>query len=337
MNKTVLFRCDASTQIGSGHVMRCLTLADELNNNGWDCVFASESETLQTLPALANSGYKVISPDDLGAPVALLVVDNYGLDKEFETPCRKWADNILVLDDLADRSHDCDILLDQTYGRDAKDYKPLVPDHCRVLSGCDYSLLRPQFAANREKALLRRKERDGKVENLLVFIGGTDPHNITGKVLEGLSGVKSSLNVEVVMGAAAPHLKQIKNHINNDKHHNIRLHINVKDMASLMLKADLAIGAGGTTSWERCCLGLPSLIVVIADNQKFSSSELEKQKAVVSLGWHNDFLAKELSTVLKSFIEDPERSISMSHNASAICDGLGAVNLIEAVNRIIEK
>ncbi len=329
-----LFRVDGSVEVGSGHVVRCLTLANALSAEGWECMFSCPAETLKAVPALESSPYKIIPYHSLGRKYDLLIVDHYGLDIEFESSCRSWAKKILVIDDLADRSHDCDILLDQTFGRNTSDYKALVPKHCRLLMGSNYALLRPQFSENREKALLRRKEKDEKIENLLVFMGGTDPYNITEKVLDALLNIETSLNIDVIMGANAPYLKQVKCHINNIKQSNILLHINVENMALLMLKADLSIGAGGTTSWERCCLGLPTLVIQVADNQKVITHLLEEKRAIIDLGLHSELSADKVNNVLLSFMRNPGQLIEISQNAANICDGLGTQRVIQEITRV---
>ena len=152
-----VFRADASPTMGGGHVMRCLTLADALRDAGWSCAFATAAESSAMVPALARSGHATIdiASDDageLGACVGhadLLIVDHYGLGAVFEGRARDWAGQVLVIDDLPNRPHDCDLLLDQTAGRGAGDYAGMVPDHCRLLLGADHALLRPQFLSAR--------------------------------------------------------------------------------------------------------------------------------------------------------------------------------------------
>ena len=147
----VYFRCDASPEIGSGHVFRCLTIANALKDHGWSCVFATQTDSASVVPALES--YETIKPEDLKEEADLLVVDHYGLDKDFEKSCRSLVKRILVIDDLADRDHDCDVLLDQTFGREEKDYQGLVSAECKILAGASYALLRPQFSKNRMQSL----------------------------------------------------------------------------------------------------------------------------------------------------------------------------------------
>src|SRR5262249_18815445 len=157
--------------IGGGHIARCLALADELAERGHGCVFAVSAETAATMPSLAASGHDIealsagttadLEPSLLAASwpqgCALLVVHHYGRDARFESACCPWAERILVIDDLADRPHDCDLLLDSTLGRAPADYASLCPKTCRMLLGPAYALLRPEFAAARSESLARRR------------------------------------------------------------------------------------------------------------------------------------------------------------------------------------
>ena len=217
-----VFRCDASTAVGGGHVRRCLTLADALATTGWDRAFAVGVETLAVMPRLADAvdhllvlgGPTECEParmiEAFGPTWDLLVVDHYRRDARFETACRPAAARILVLDDLADRRHDADLLLDQTLGCKPADYAALVPPHCRVLAGPRYALIRPAFAARRRAALARR-EQARPPARILVALGATDPDNVTGLVLQGICDSGLSLEVDVVLGAGAPHLPAVAN------------------------------------------------------------------------------------------------------------------------------
>ena len=330
-----IFRCDASLSIGGGHVMRCLTLADELSKSGWVCFFACSSETLKTMPIIHNSEYEVIPTNTSEHEADLLVVDHYNLNREYEASARNWANHILVLDDLANRVHDCDFLVDQTYGRAAIDYEPLVPGHCKILTGCDYALLSPQFAKQR-KASLERRENQDSIKRVLISAGNTNIHKVTEKILDGISLYEdSALEIDVVMGSRACSLKDVATQIdtlNSESPHTLQLHTDVGNMAELMSAADIAIGTGGTTSWERCTLGLPAILVVIADNQKLISEQLEKAGACINLGWHADMQAEDVADALESLSKCSAHISKMSQSTSAICDGLGTSRAVEAVN-----
>src|SRR5512138_3242801 len=193
-----IFRADASSALGSGHVMRCLTLAGSLRTMGWDCAFAVQPGSAEAAPALEEAGYETRGIEGAAEhePSALtrhwpegcdwLIVDHYGRDRHFESACRPWARRILAIDDLADRPHDADLLLDQTLNRAEEAYDGLVPPRCRLVLGTRYALLRPEFSRLRPAALKARRE-DGGALRLLVSLGGTDPDNVTSQVLAAMA------------------------------------------------------------------------------------------------------------------------------------------------------
>lgn len=340
------FRCDASPYIGSGHVVRCLALADALRAAGWCCAFASAPGTAETVPALAKSGHRLIEladparePASLKAALPqgcdLLVVDHYRRDIEFEAACRPWASRILVIDDLADRRHDCDLLLDPTLGRKPADYTALVPETCRMLLGPDFALLRSQFLAARPAALERRTSQRA-TRRILVSLGGTDPSNLTAKVLRGiiLSGVEAA--IDVVLGGTAPHLEEVRALVASAPL-SITLHTAVEDMAGLMSNADLAVGAAGTTSWERCTLGLPSLMLVIADNQELVARYLDQAGAAACLGRHETVTEEQLATQIRALATDSNRLDEMAKHAAALCDGRGTQRIMLALLRPVKS
>ena len=328
------FRADASTEIGGGHVTRCLALADVLTAAGWSCAFACRAATLGALPELGKSGHALLVLDDDGTDevtamatewldgVDWLIVDHYGRNAAFERACRGWTKRIMVIDDLADRAHDCDLLLDQTLGRTEADYAELVPRSCTQLLGPCYALLRPQFACQRANALDRRKA-GGSLCRVLVTFGASDPDNVTGVVLSGLAQARLEVEVDVVLGEAAPHLAAVRAQARRLPMP-VTVGRGVGNMARRMAAADLAIGAAGTTSWERCCLGLPTLLVMLAENQERNTADLVDAGAALSLGRAADLTGEKVTAALKR-IADGEFSLGeMATAAAKICDGLGA-------------
>ncbi len=334
--KRALFRCDASPDIGGGHVMRCLTLADELSHNRWDCVFACNDGARSIIPVLQN--YKLIPTENLDKKTDLLVVDHYRLDHIFESKSRSWADKILVIDDLADREHDCDILLDQTFRRNEHDYKSLVPNHCTILTGSKYALLRPQFSETRKESLERRNKQNFKLQRVFISLGMTNIFNITLKALCGLElYTDTPLQIDVILGKSASFIDNVKDQIdkmNNCGFHNVKLHSNVENMAGLMMKADLAIGAGGTTSWERCCLGVPAIVIELADNQKKITDELDSAGAIINMGWHEYVSAKDLAGTLLNLSNNSDTMIKISRKVAGICDGYGVKRVTAEIENV---
>jgi UDP-2,4-diacetamido-2,4,6-trideoxy-beta-L-altropyranose hydrolase len=343
MNKFILFRTDASVDIGMGHLMRCATLAHAFADKGWLCKFITceTSRPFIKIANLENFDIQYLSSTDTRNSQALsidsteiadiLVIDSYDLDHEYETACRVFAKTILSMDDRPTREHDCDILLDQNYGRKLIDYEFLVPDHCKVLTGADKALLRPEFIYMRNDALKERDGRLGKINRVLISIGGSDPGDATSRIIEGLDAVKQELVVDIVLSSQSPALKKIEAHCNINP--NKTLHINTTKMAELIRAADLVFGAGGMTSWERCCLAAPSVLVQVADNQIGNIEGLTKTHAARFLGMAEDFHARQVREILQDLIEDPAKVRSMSQASRRLCDGQWISRLIEMLSR----
>lgn len=337
----IVFRTDASAVLGRGHVMRCLALADALAGMGHQCAFATAAASPAVAPPLAGSGHDMALLDPAAENDAAvlaerwpegtdwLVVDHYGLDRVFESACRPWAKRILAIDDLANRPHDCDLLLDQTLGRDARDYAGLIPAGAETLVGPRYALIRPQFAACRAPALDRRG-RPGEVRRLLVSMGGADPHGIIPRVLEAVVLAQAGVEIHVVTGSDTAAQDRLRRQTENFSVP-VTVHGEVEDMAGLMSAADLAVGAGGGTSWERCCLGLPAILIIIADNQRTNARALEKAGAALNAGWHGDITAKALAKTLGRVLSDSDGLRAMSSAAAKVCDGRGAWRTILAL------
>lgn len=357
----IAFRADASIQIGTGHVMRCLTLAEELRRQGHKCQFICrehkghlgelitekgfELTMLQTdgSTKLESSGdERTAYADWLGASwqqdaeqtiAALtplnadwLVVDHYALGAHWEKALRLCCNKIMVIDDLADRQHDCDLLLDQTFGRDRADYLPLIPKKCQLLCGAQFALLRPEFAQWRDYSLKRRKQ--GNLQHLLINLGGVDKDNVTTQILEALvnASLPAVCRITVAMGATAPWIKEVEQQAKLLPWPT-EVKVGVNNMAELMANSDLALGAAGATSWERCCLGLPSVMVVLAENQRTIAKNLEKQGLALFLD-RNDISTENIKIKIKRLIQMADK---FKYSASTITSGTGAMLVSEAM------
>ncbi|MFV0437381.1 MAG: UDP-2,4-diacetamido-2,4,6-trideoxy-beta-L-altropyranose hydrolase [Desulfopila sp.] len=357
----IVFRTDASLQIGSGHVMRCLTLADVMRQSGAASFFICREHPGHLIELIRERGYRVeVLPLDLerqgmeGKPELdhapwlgttqeedakrcrnilqekgpdWLIVDHYGLDFRWEESLKPFCRRLMAIDDLADRTHCCDLLLDQNLGRLAASYERLVPQECTVLVGPRYALLRPEFAELREYSLSRRKQP--RLRSLLITMGGVDQYDTTSLVLEGLKGcsLPDDLRIQVVMGAKAPWLAHVRS-IAAEMPRSTQVLVNISDMAQRMADCDLVIGAAGSTSWERCCLGVPTLMITLADNQKEVAKALNALGAVTLLEQGVQFNS-DLASQFKNMLLAPSRIAKMSHNASAITAGLGSNLLAE--------
>lgn len=359
----IAFRADASLRMGSGHVMRCVTLADALKQKGAECHFLCREHPGHLIELVRGKGHVVHvlpcepeSPIDRNGPAhaawlgatqeqdaqaclpilqALqpdwLIVDHYALDIRWEESLQPFCRRLMVIDDLADRVHQCDLLLDQNLGRKPADYAGLIPEACTVLAGPQYALLRPEFAALREYSLERRKQP--KLQNLLITMGGVDQPNATGKVLEALkhSALPDDIRIDVVMGAKAPWLEKVKE-IARGMPWPTDVLVNVADMAQRMADCDLAIGAAGGTSWERCCLGVPTIMVVLADNQWSGAQALQDAQAACLLG---DIPAISRLPAALVLLEQRTELERMSLMSTRITDGLGATRVADSLTGLL--
>lgn len=330
-----VFACAAGPDIGAGHAMRCLTLAQALEAKGWRTRFAVTATAIATVPTLGlRDPLTVVAPGDareIGDAAGrcdLLVIDDYGLDVRFESACRGFAERILVIDDLADRDHDCDMLLDQNLSTTEGAYKNRVPKNCLLLIGIRYALLRPEFARLRSDALARRRLAR-LPQRLLVSFGATDPGNLTEKAILAAREAGLGLAVDAVLGPGAPHLERIVALAGNRG--DVHLKVGVTDMASLMAAADVSLGAGGTTAWERCCVGLPGLIATMADNQRANVEALAAAGAVDLLGWHANIAVADIAAGLTALCGDVGRITAMTEAAAGICDGQGVNRVVAAL------
>lgn len=357
----IAFRTDASILIGTGHVMRCLTLADALREAGAaECTFICRPHEGNLIELIAGRGHRVAplpqpvnarsEPGEsmygswLGADretdahdtrkilegraIDWLIVDHYAIDHRWEQALRPACGRLMVMDDLADRKHDCDLLLDPSLGRTGEDYADLLPDEAVTLLGPQFALLRPEFAQLRAESLARRAAP--QLRHLLITMGGVDKDNATDRVLDALDAcaLSDDARITVVMGPHAPWLAAVKERAARMRRPTGVL-TGVKDMAQLMTDCDLAIGAAGSTSWERCCLGLPTIQLVLADNQEECAAALSHFDAVVGISAAK--LGEELPHVLTEL--SPARLAHISDRAARVCEGRGTAMVTQMLLR----
>jgi UDP-2,4-diacetamido-2,4,6-trideoxy-beta-L-altropyranose hydrolase len=360
MSTRVAFRVDASLDIGTGHIMRCLTLADALAASGAECRFICREHPGNLIEQIRSKGYCVHAlPSEADSPDAYdnagpdhaawlgchwetdaaqtkailideapnwLVADHYALDVRWESALEGCYGKLMVIDDVADRLHACDLLLDQNLGREPEDYEALVPEHCQRLIGPRYALLRPEFAALREYSLQRRQTPE--LKRLLITMGGVDQPNATGKVLEALKScaLPSDCKITVVMGPAAPWLEPVRA-LASSMPWPTEVLVNVSNMAQIMANGDLAIGAAGSTSWERCCLGLPTLLITLAENQRAGAQALHQAGAARWLG-EPEAIPHELAAALPMLLGG-QLVAEMSQAARGLTEGRGAARVLQ--------
>ncbi len=331
----IFFRADASEIIGTGHVMRCLTLAEELKQHGVNINFVCREEAGNLNGLIEQGGFRVhplpANLDWVSDRVQTqkiiesqsrlpewLVIDHYDIDIVWESSFRGQVRKIMVIDDLANRQHDCDILLDQNYNLDENRYQGLLSGQCMQLLGSEYALLRVQFRKIKE----RLHTRSGKVKRIMVFMGGADPSNETCKVLRGIQMINCpDIAIDVVIGASNIHAGEVESLAAQIS--NVVCHNHVENMAELMVASDLSVGASGTTTWERCSVGLPSLVIITANNQKDIAGNLGNKGIVINLGWFEDVTDKDIACALESLLDKPDIIRRMSHKSMDVVDTLG--------------
>jgi len=350
--------------MGTGHTTRCLALAGKIRESGDQTVFVTrdlpgniadlirrEGHQVLFLPAPSSnqsSKPKEINPlhtswlgvswkedaeqsaraiSQLQVKVSWLIIDHYALDARWEKKLRPLVEKMLVIDDLADRQHHADMLLDQNLydGMDER-YIGRISKRCMKLLGPKYALLRPEFRTTRESL----RQRDGRIKNILVFFGGSDPTNETTKTLNALSTPEFlDLEIDVVIGGSNLNRERINEYCR--KLTNCRCYFNIDYMASLMSKADLFIGSGGTSTWERCCLGLPSIIIAVANNQEEISRNIATKKLGIYLGTPEEEGKELILKAVKKMIKFPELGRGISEKSMKLVDGKGTSRVADVM------
>lgn len=361
----VVFRCDASIQIGTGHVMRCLTLADELASQGAKCHFICREHEGNLIDFIAQKGYEVYkleagslsnsNKDDveptlfhsewLGSSQTedakqtidivrtiepeWLIIDHYALDSYWEKKLRPYCNKILVIDDLADRKHDCDVLLDQNFlPHFKKRYDGLVSDKTTQLLGPSYTLLKNEYFKIRA---LERQIKPFVKPQILVNFGGIGNFQLLSTFISA-ANQNPQFKYAIVTGALElEQFKQLEDMITGD---HITLSNYATEMPKLMSQSQFAIGACGSTVWERFCLGLNSALVEMAENQHPLITYLESERLIDNLG-HKDILSStKISSFLNSLdINSPTYS-NRKERIMNLVDGLGAQRISNVIYKL---
>lgn len=345
-------------QIGTGHVMRCLTLADKLRERGAKCQFICREHDGHLIDLVVERGYQVNalpkphnkmlevetdlahahwlgvdwSTDALQTQSVLshvkcdwLITDHYALDHRWESAMQSAYKSMMVIDDLADRRHTCSLLLDQNYVSSAGRYVDLVPLECEQLHGPQFALLRPVYA----KRHAEHRVWSGKVERALIYFGGgEDPANLTGMALSAFQTLKlAEIDLDIVVGAGYLYADSLE--IDAAARGRTCIYTQLPDLSELLSSADLAIGAGGATTWERCCLGLPSIIIGTGGNQLRACEALEADGIVRYLGHVSNANIDILSRTIFCLVNAPKKLESFSRAGRRLVDGCGADRVIK--------
>lgn len=361
----ILIRADASQLIGTGHIRRCLTLADQALKRGWTVYFAIRNPDEHIIGLIQKSRHNVrallteaatigkkggdvkhahwlaVSQEVDAAETAKIVdkinadwivVDHYALDINWHRAVKEHCQKVMVIDDLADRDLDCSLLLNQNLGSSERAYRDKVYGKCKYLMGPKYALLRQEFQEWRQASIDRRSSAN--IKEVLVTMGGVDASNYTLRVLQKIedSDFAARCRFTVILGSAYPYKNELKKYINSSRL-TIKARLDIHNMAETMTNADLCIGAAGSTSWERCCLGLPTLTLAIADNQQKISRALKRYGVAWSSSIetiHIEFdklFAHDNSTIVKNVV----------HDAVSVCDGYGADRVLDHMEHVDEN
>jgi len=341
--KIIFIRVDSSTKIGYGHLIRCIALADilkkyfqikficanlngnlisEINKKDFKIFRLNVKMQKINIKGDAEKTFSIIKKH--GNENAMLILDNYALSKQWENYIKPYVHKLIVIDDQPNRSHNCDLLIDQNpYDNIKKTYDGLIPKKSKKLLGPKFAMIRNEFKLLRNSV----KIRTFPIENILISFGGTDTDGQSLKILNLFHKIGTNLHFDIVIGKGNKNKKSIKNLCLKNK--NFSYHEQINYIGKLILKADLAIGSSGSTSWERCCLGLPSIISISANNQKNIAIQLSKKKCAINLGNTKKIKAIDYKLSIDNINKhDLER---MSKNSLKLVDGDGTRRILKYI------
>ena len=347
---TIFVRVDSGYDIGFGHAIRCLSLAQTLKKMNFEICFISKKERGNISKLFEDKGFTVyyiqnnyskskkndIIKNDVNQTVKIItkhkaksswiIVDHYDLDFKWEKSLRKFVDKIIVIDDLV-RKHDCDLLLDQNYNKNLKTrYDKLVPRKCIKLLGPKYALLRGEFLILRKSVKPRKN-----FKRILISFGGSDPTNETGKVLSAIKILKTKKQflkeIDVVISNSDKNKDKIEQLCNSIP--NAKFYQNVYKIGRLMYKADLAVGAGGSSIWERFCLGLPTIVSIVANHQQETTKALAEKECLINVGLAKNLSVKKYVGIFENL--DIKKLRSISKSSLKIVDGNGSFRVAKKI------
>lgn len=364
---TVVFRVDANTRLGIGHLMRCINLANQLSLNSVSCLFVLSNSSAPCVEKILSNGHECIVLENdtdfsnthnphsdylytckviekLHFKPKWLVIDHYEIDIFWETHVRPYVEKILVIDDLANRPHDCDALADHNLYDNFHIYDHLVGSNCRKYIGLDYAIINSDFSKNR----IINKIARHKIQHIGIFMGGGDHLNISEWLLDHLGLYfdwldLKQIKIDLIIGEQHPAKEALLTKYRESV--NIKLHVDVSDMASLLRDIDIFIGAGGVSAIERCCLGIPSIVLVFADNQIRGVKALQDKGALIYGGdfrdsnWLKDF-QRAVTQIQNVEYRDKMIKYSMrlvdGHGCDRICASM-LIGIFEPAFRLVEK
>ena len=356
----IIFRVDSSKEIGSGHLYRCLNLANSLTVSGFNCFFLINKKNNEISKLIKSNGHslKFLSikdeivkskkiddhkrwlkhtwQDDAKATIdilkknftCLVVVDHYSLDYKWERQIKRHTRKIMVIDDLDNRKHECDILLDHNYRSNNYAYKKnIINNSCKKLLGLDYLIINKEYRNN------KKRFTRGYIKNILIFFGGSDSENLTKLIVEKLIKLDSrKYNVSIIIGINNNKIKSIEKLTKNLN--NFQCYKSQPNLASILKKNDLVIGALGMNLWERLCVGVPSVVISKGIDQKIFAKKLADKKCISLLGHFNEISENKLELKLKKILKT-KISQSMTSNLQSMVDGFGTDRVANEIKKII--
>ena len=343
MKNIIFIRVDSSTKIGYGHFMRCMALADTLQKN-FEINFITRSLEGSLISYIQKKGFsifrfysnskKINEKNDAQKTISLikkhsgskniLIVDNYQLSKKWETDVKPFVHKLIVIDDLSNRSHNCDLLIDQNLHTKVNGlYKGLIPSNCVKLIGPKFSMIRKEFRMMRKSV----KPRTFPIKKILVSFGGSDIENQTRVALNSIKKMNGKINVDVVVGKANKTKKTLKIFCNKNKH--FTYHEQIDNIADLMLSSDLSIGSSGSTTWERCILGLPAIVSISSNDQMDIANSLSQKKCIINLGDAKKLKEANYINIITNLKKNDLRN--MSKNSMDLVDGNGTQRILKHI------
>ncbi len=363
--KNIVFRLDCSELIGSGHLMRCLVLADRLSSNKNQIYFVFREMPVFFVNLIRTKNFNTIKLKqihkknlDLSLSTSfnshrkwlkcgqvndaletlnmlgqiepdILVVDHYALDNIWESIVSIKIKKIFVIDDLSNRQHNCSFLLDQNFFLNQKKrYQGLVPKDCTLLLGPKFALLRNEFELTRNIT----DPRNGEIKTILVCFGGFDYKNYTSLALNAISDIQKKilgkLSIRVIVSKNFPHLEAIKKLCVK---FGFEIFIQPKKISALMADSDIAISAGGSTVWEMCSVGLPQILIAAADNQIQISKSLDIFGSSIFIKNKRNHNKAYIARLLEYLILNPRKVALMSNKAYSLADGLGSSRVCQYI------
>jgi UDP-2,4-diacetamido-2,4,6-trideoxy-beta-L-altropyranose hydrolase len=320
--------------------MRCLSLAEGLKKKDWQCFFVTKDYDARLTDKIKEKGFEVrLIPNESSLKedleltrkytsqleAGIILTDSYGIDREYLKTLKEDQFFVLSIDDSAQTHFYSDILLNQNIHAIAREYRERIEPYTKLLLGPKYALLREDFVSNRKAALISEK-----VEKVLVTMGGGDPYNQSLKVLRALDSMEEAFSITVLLGSSFLFQEEIEN-FTSSASRKITIVQNTNQVARLMEESDLAISAAGCTVWELCCLGVPTILLILADNQEPIAKSLQKKGIMNNLGWFNQVDESHIQQEVFNLLADQKLRQEMADKGHLLVDGLGVERIVKEI------